>query len=277
MRWPADDDFPQEFHTVGYGEAFHVGGARLTVYPAGHILGAAQLLIEYRDERVLYTGDIKWRAPVCGAKTEIPDCDRLIIESTFGIPVYHFLRKHEACEQIQKFAQECLAEGVTPVFVGYALGRGQEIVHVLTSAGIPTAVHGAIARFIPAYEAAGYSCPGWEPYLASATQGKALVVVPTLRTHLEARGKNFRLAYVSGWAALDNARNRLGAEELIPYSDHADFDELLEIVEQSGAREVDVVHGYTEAFAHILRGRGLVARAPLASEARSVSEEAAEG
>ena len=84
-------------------------------------------------------------------------------------------------------------------------------------------------------------------------------MVPNFRNYLEASGKSVRIAYVSGWAALHNARARAGAEELIPYSDHADFDELLAIVEGSGASQVDVVHGYTEAFAHILRQRGIEA------------------
>jgi putative mRNA 3-end processing factor len=106
--------------------------------------------------------------------------------------------------------------------------------------------------------------------------GTALVVTPEFRNVLEASGKPVRIAYVSGWAALDNARARAGAEELIPYSDHADFDELLAIVEQSGAREVDVVHGYTEPFARILRDRGVDARAPMRSSARS-SVESKEG
>jgi Cft2 family RNA processing exonuclease len=93
------------------------------------------------------------------------------------------------------------------------------------------------------------------------TEGKALVVTPDFRNYLEASGKNIRIAYVSGWAALDNARARAGAEVLIPYSDHADFDELLSIVDQTGAREVDVIHGYTEPFARILRLRGIDATA----------------
>ena len=76
------------------------------------------------------------------------------------------------------------------------------------------------------YEESGFTFPGWFPYNAKETEGKALVVVPGFRANLEASGKNTRLAYVSGWAAIDNARNRSGAEELIPYSDHADFNEL---------------------------------------------------
>jgi len=75
------------------------------------------------------------------------------------------------------------------------------------------------------------------------------------------RSRRIRVAYVSGWAMLDNARARTGAEELIPYSSHADFQELMDLVRASGAREIDVVHGYTEAFARILTIEGWVARA----------------
>lgn len=98
-------------------------------------------------------------------------------------------------------------------------------------------------------------------------------MVPGARNYLEASGKSIRIAYVSGWAALDNARARAGAEVLIPYSDHADFNELLALIEQTGAREIDVVHGYTEPFARILRNRGLDARAPLPTSARGSVEE----
>lgn len=256
-----------------YGESTEFNGARLTPYPASHIVGAAQLLIEYKNERVVYTGDIKLRQPLCGPTTAPVPCDRIIIESTFGLPVYRFLNRDQARERIVEFAQRCIAEGDTPVFIGYALGRGQEIVHTLCQAGVPTMVHGAIAGLIPVYEAQGYEFPGWEPYNARELAGRALVVVPSFRNVLEAKGKSFRLAYVSGWAMLDNARARTGAEELIPYSDHGDFEELLTMVEQSGARQVDVVHGYTEAFARILRGRGLDASCPYALSGRQAEED----
>jgi Cft2 family RNA processing exonuclease len=229
--------------------------------------------VEYEGERLVYTGDIKRRPPICGVETQITPCDRLIIESTFGLPIFRFLSRDEAVERILAFARECLEGGITPVFVGYPLGRGQEAAYVLCQAGIPTAIHGAIARMIPAYEESGFTFPGWMPYDARQTGGKALVVVPGFRATLEASGKNMRVAYMSGWAALDNARNRAGAEELIPYSDHAGFDELLELVTESGAKEVDVVHGYTEAFARILNQRGIRARAPRAAAARDQVDE----
>jgi Cft2 family RNA processing exonuclease len=276
-RFAASEETAPDCCGVRFHEPWEFNGARLTAYPASHILGAAQLLIEYNGERLLYTGDIKYRPAICGHATEVVSCDRLIIESTFGLPIYRFLSREDARDRIVAFARECLEARILPAFVGYPLGRGQEIVHVLCEAGIPTSVHGSIARFLPIYEAHGFACPGWAPYKNGETAGKALVVVPGFRNYLEASGKNYRLAYVSGWAALDNARARAGAEELIPYSDHADFAELLTLVESSGAREVDVVHGYTELFAHILNQRGVVARAPRGTSARAVSDEVPEG
>ena len=224
--------------------------------------------LEFGGERLVYTGDIKLRQPLCGETTESVACDRLIIESTFGLPIFRMLDREAAMRRIVAFARECLEDGATPAFIGYALGRGQEIVHVLGQGGIPTSVHGAIARYIPVYQEHGYAFGDWAPYEASVT-GRALVVVPTHGRVLEASGKNIRLAYVSGWAALDNARSRAGAEELIAYSDHADFSELLALVEASGAKHVDVVHGYTEPFARILRQRGYAADAPERAGART--------
>lgn len=265
----AEGETEPELYSLEFGESLEWNGAQLTAYPASHILGAAQLLVEYQGERLVYTGDIKLRRPLCGEQTEAIPCDRLIIESTFGLPIYKLLEREDASEQIVMFARACLEEGSTPAFVGYPLGRGQEIVHVLCQAGIRTAVHGAIAKFISVYEQNGYSFPGWEPYEAKATAGKALVVVPAHGNALEASGKNVRFAYVSGWAALDNARSRSGAERLIPYSDHADFGELLTLVERSSPKHVDVVHGYTVPLARILQRRGYSAAAPDRTSARS--------
>ncbi len=86
-RWPG----MVECCPVKPNEPWQHNGATLTAIPASHIVGAAQLLIDYRGERLLYTGDIKLREPICGSNTEVVACDRLIIESTFGLPIYHFL------------------------------------------------------------------------------------------------------------------------------------------------------------------------------------------
>lgn len=253
---------PETRVPLEYGASMSWNTSRLSVFPAGHILGAAQLLIEHGDHRLLYTGDIKRLPPICGETTVPTQCTRLIIESTFGLPVFHFLTRESACEKITAFARECFEDGAIPAFLGYPLGRGQEIAWALQQAGVPMMIHGAIARFLSSYSAAGFAIRDFEPYLNKPSKGKALIVVPGVRDYLEASGKNVRIAYVSGWAALSNGRARARAEHLIPYSDHGGFNELLGIVQASGALHIDVVHGYAAALAHILRQRGLVASAP---------------
>jgi Cft2 family RNA processing exonuclease len=261
MRFPGHQ---ARFLPLAYGESMEWGGAWLTAHPSGHILGSAQLLIERRGERVVFTGDLKLRPPLLGQGAEPVRAERLIVESTFGLPIFHFLSREEALERIAGFARECFEQGRTPVFLAHPLGRGQEVLSALGEAGIPAAVHDAIAAFLPVYESRGCRFPDWTPYQDLHLDGRALVAVHGFRRTIEASGRDFRIAYVSGWAALDNARARTGAEELIAYSDHASFEELLALVEASGAREVDVVHGYTEPFAHLLRQRGVEARAQAA-------------
>ena len=146
--WMREGDQEPELKALDFGESMEWNGARLTAFPASHILGAAQLLVEFKGERLVYTGDIKLRTPLAGETTTPIACDRLIIESTFGLPIYKLLGR-SAARAIVRFARECLDSGAVPVFIGYPLGRGQEIVHVLCEAGIRTAVHGAIASSFP--------------------------------------------------------------------------------------------------------------------------------
>src|SRR4051794_35733911 len=100
QRWPEDVDQPQNLHVLDYGQSIDWHGARLTAYGASHIVGAAQLLVEYAGERLVYTGDIKMRAAICGTATAVVPCNRLIIESTFGLPIFHFLDRDRARERI---------------------------------------------------------------------------------------------------------------------------------------------------------------------------------
>lgn len=273
LRWPAQTATPQHLLPLNYGQPIEFRGARLTAYPAGHIQGAAQLLIEHQGERLLYTGDVKLRAPLCGEPTQMPECDTLIIESTFGLPIYHFLERDQAATRIVEFAKRGLAAGETPVFLGYALGRGQEIAHVLTEAGIPTMLHGAIARLAPTYEALGTRIQGWVPYARGQTKSHALVWLPGSAHQLDLR--QARIAAVSGWAALHNARARYEADELIPYSDHADFGELCELVRLSRARRVFTIHGYTGPLARLLTARLGVDAQPGHSQSQRLEEEPA--
>jgi len=252
-------------HAHPFGEPFEHRGARLTLYPAGHILGAAQLLVESNGERLVYTGDLKVDAPLCADPDVIVPCDHLIIESTFGLPIFRFLSAAEARTRIVEHARAALAEGATPLLLGYPLGRSQEIVEVLTAAEIPVAAHGAVAKYLDIYRRHTGRLFEAIPYERGQVAGHAIVGPPSFARQIGKSAGRLRVIAVSGWALLDSARTRYDADILIPYSDHASFPELLRYVEESKAKRVDVVHGFAEPLAQVLRSKGVDAHAQKAA------------
>ena len=232
--------------------------ARLTFHSAGHVLGSAGILVERGGERFFYTGDVKLAPSRTCAPADIPRCDALLIESTFGLPVFRFPPVEEAQSLIVAQARDALASGEIPVFLGYALGKGPEIARILLDAGIAVSLHGAVGKMVEIYARFGVPFPGAVPYAAGALEGRALVVPPDCRNHpMITKLKKSRVVAVTGWALLDASYDRYGAQGLVPLSDHADFDDLLRIVELSGARRVRTLHGFAEPLARVLALGGL--------------------
>lgn len=250
-----------------YGEPFELRGhdgevACVTLLPSGHVLGAAVVLIESRGHRLLYTGDVKLHPSRTCAPAEIPPVDTLLTEATFGLPVFRFPPVADLEAAIVAEARETLDAGAVPVFLGYALGKGPEVAKILTDAGVPVMLHGAVHRMVEIYRAAGVGYGDVVPYERGRTAGRALIVPPSARNHpMLAAIKKKRVIAVTGWALLDASYDRYGADVLIPLSDHADYDELLEIVARSGATRVLTTHGFAAPLAHLLGERGIDAQA----------------
>lgn len=239
-------------------EATRVGSAKVTPFPAGHILGSACLLIEAPDgETLLYTGDTKTRASRTATLAEHPRADVLVVESTFGLPIYRFPDYDALAERMASFARESLAEGEVPVFLGYALGKSQEILAILHERGVPTIAHGAVWNMCQVYERHGIAFPTTRPYAPGDVKDAALVVPGSFRGHPMVLKLRHRIGYCSGWALLSKSRVQLDADALFPLSDHADFPGILEIVERVAPRKVYANHGYSDVLAHLLRKQGL--------------------
>jgi Cft2 family RNA processing exonuclease len=244
--------------TMPWRERVKVGAAHVTLYPAGHILGSALTLIEAPDgETLLYTGDTKTRVGLTCPQAEFPEADTLVVESTFGLPVYRFPDTDELMARAGAFAKETLEEGAIPLFLGYALGKAQEILALLTRAGVPTIAHGAVWNMCAIYERHGVAFPMTRAYAPGEVKGAALVVPDSFRDHPMVARLDTRLAYCSGWARLSKSRVQLDADLLLPLSDHADFPSLLDIVDMVRPKKVYANHGYSDIFTHILRKRGV--------------------
>lgn len=262
-------------HVLPWREPTQLGRARVTLYPAGHILGSACTLIEADGERLLYTGDTKTRASLTAPRGEFPEADTLIVESTFGLPIYRFPPPEALRERAVAFAKETLAAGEVPVFLGYALGKSQEILAILHEGGVPTSAHGAAWSMCQAYARHGCPFPTTIPYAPGQVEGRALVVPGSFREHPMVTRLDARLAYCSGWALLSKSRIQMDADALLPLSDHADFPELLEIVARVRPRKVYANHGYADVFSHLLRKQGIDASALVVGHAEEESEDAA--
>jgi len=246
---------------LGYGERVPGDGAELTLLSAGHVLGSAQVRIETDGGSLLYTGDFKLRTSRTSAPAVAAPASVLVTETTFGLPVFRFPGREALEGRLVSACREALAAGDTPVVLAYALGKAQEAAAVLTDAGIATVLHGAAWKLLPAFEAAGHAFPSSRPYDSGPVRdGEALLAPPSCsRTEMIRKLKRRRVIYLSGWAVREASRSELDADVLVPWSDHADFDDLLRHVESVAPQRVFTLHGFAADFARILGSRGVPA------------------
>ena len=245
--------------TLRHGEAAESGAFRLSLFPAGHVLGSAQVFFEEGGRSLLYTGDFKRRASATAAAAETPAANVLLTETTFGLPVFRFPTRAQLAERLVASCRGALEEGKTPVLLAYALGKSQEAAAILDAAGIPMVLHGAAWKLLPEYAGAGFHFRDARAYAdGPPVSGEALIVPPScVRTPVVQKIRKRRVIYLSGWALRSASRADFDADLLLPMSDHADFDELLAHVDEVRPQTVLTMHGYARDFARILSSRGI--------------------
>lgn len=256
---------PRSWRMLGYGEPMRRDGGTVTLYSAGHMLGSAQLHFEAGGASLLYTGDVKLRQPFEAADTFVPSADVLILETTYGRPHFRFGEPDSTIELIATWCRRALAANVTPVLLCHALGKTQEVMQMLAPYGFAFALEKRCAPAARDYAAAGRTLPDWVELDGEPVPGRVVIAPPAGKDEIRRLGR-YRTALVSGWAKDPDFARLFGADATFDLSDHCDFDELLEVVERSGADQVYTVHGYTEDFARVLRRRGIRAWALEANE-----------
>lgn len=252
--------------TAPYRQPFALGPLEIELFPAGHILGSAQIRVGRGGRRITYTGDLCLSPSLTAEPAVVVDSDVLVLEATFGHPRYRLPPRPEALEQLLEFVRRTLAADEVPVLFAYALGKSQEVIRFLGDHGLPLRADDAICSLCQVYRAAGCDLPPVARFRGEALPGE-VVVMPPFRSRSAglARLKKKRTAVLTGWAVDPNAVRRYGADEAIPLSDHADFEQLVRYVEASGAKRIYTVHGFCELLADELRARGFWAR-PLADQ-----------
>jgi putative mRNA 3-end processing factor len=217
--------------------------------PAGHMLGSRQFLIEEDGKRTVYTGDISIKENIFGERAEIPECERLIMEATYGSdPKYKFPDHEEIYESISKFIKENDSSNI--VIGAYEMGKAQEMVKILNDrCEITPVVTEKTERICKVYDQFGIKLDRIEIGTDEAEEvmnDRFVAIVPMRHAKKyfakklsEAFGKKTLCAAVTGWALTTRLNNDIS----FPLSDHADFFELKEYIEQSGAREIEFFCG----------------------------------
>jgi len=217
---------------------------RITLYPAGHILGSAMIFIESDEGSLLYTGDFKTPPSPASEGFSAPGhADYVITEATFGLPIYRWEPIEKLAEDIRIFAVESLEAGFTPIFLGYNLGKAQEILHLLAPLSRPMMIHGTGHKLSSVYDNHGIDLGDYHPYDRETCEGNILVCPSSaLSNGFASNVAKKRIAYCSGWASLESRRTQLTVDKLVPLSDHLDFYELIDFCKSLTPKKVYVTH-----------------------------------
>jgi Cft2 family RNA processing exonuclease len=242
-----------------YGVRRDYGRYALTMIPAGHCLGSAMVLVEAEGERLLYTGDFKLRPNVAAETAEIVSCDTLVMESTFGDPVYRFPPDVATFDRLYAAVDRALSDDRVPVVLAYALGKGQEALELLLRRGYRVTLHGSIWNVSEIYRELGVKFSGpYERYDREHLRHRVLIAPPGCRKQPMVRNIERRYTIMlTGWAMSKRATYMYrGVDLVLPLSDHADFDDLVRLARESGAQRIITMHGAPKFAAH-LRELGL--------------------
>jgi putative mRNA 3-end processing factor len=251
---------------VPYGEAIVLNGVRVSLHPAGHILGSAQVRVEHGGEVWVASGDYKRHPDPTCPPFEPQRCDTFVTEATFALPVFRWDPAAQTVEEIHAWWEETREAGRPAVLFAYALGKAQRVLAELARfTDRPVYVHGSLVDLIEVYRAAGVTTVETRRATGEA-RGRSLagelIVAP-----VAARGSlwmrrfgDHSSAFASGWMRVRGARRRRAYDRGFALSDHADWDALLSTVRDTRASRVFVTHGYTQQLARFLTERGIDAQ-----------------
>lgn len=242
-----------------FGESFALGRALISLHPAGHVLGSAQIRIEVGSRVAVVTGDHN-ASHIHGAAEpyEPVPCDLFITESTFGLPIYRWQPWQQTLAEIHDWWRLNRAAGRTSILPCYPLGKTQRILAALDPAAGPIGVNGAALPMLEHYHRAGVALPEViddVPGNLDTLRGRGLVLVSFAAREPAWLRKLQPLSFgtASGWMQVRGNRHQAGADRGFVLSDHSDWEGILQAVKASGARRVGVTHGQVHALSRYLR------------------------
>ncbi|GGD09112.1 ligase-associated DNA damage response exonuclease [Hyunsoonleella pacifica] len=247
--------------SLGYNDPLVVNGVKVSFHPAGHIIGSAQIRLEYKGFVVVFTGDYKTTSDDITVPFETVKCHQFITESTFGLPVYKWLPEVTLKQQMHDWVAVNKSNNRTSVFFGYSLGKAQRIMKMLEDID-NIYVHNAIYKLNEAISTTDVILPKTNcittDFDKKEIQNRIVILPPSLLgSRLLKRIPNAATAVCSGWMQIRGNRRWRAVDAGFPVSDHADWNGLISAVKASGAEKVYVTHGSQATFSKYLNTIGI--------------------
>ncbi|NQX38885.1 putative mRNA 3-end processing factor [Pedobacter steynii] len=250
--------------TLRYREEITINGVKLSMFPAGHVIGSAQIRLEYKGEICVISGDYKVEYDGISTAFEPVKCHTFVSESTFGLPIYKWLPQQVIFDQIGTWVNNNQEQGKTSVLIAYSLGKAQRLIRGLSETDRPIYVHPSIANLNDAFIQAGVALPETiriSPETRKEELQSGIVIVPPaladgrwIKTLQQAA-----TGVCSGWMQVRAGRRWRSADAGFALSDHADWPGLLSAIKATEAEKVFVTHGFTATFSKYLNEIGIEA------------------
>jgi putative mRNA 3-end processing factor len=246
---------------VAYGENINVNGVKISFHPAGHIIGSAQIRLEFQGEVWVVSGDYKLENDRICTPFEPVQCHTFITESTFGLPSFKWNDQDLVFADINTWWKDNNAKGVVSVISAYSLGKAQRIIQNLDPTIGNIFTHGAIENTHEVLRKQGFDLITGQKVENTANlksyEGSLVLAPPSaLGSAWTKRFGQYEEAVVSGWMAVKGIKRRRNVERGFVLSDHADWEGLNEAIKATGAENIFVTHGYSEIFARWLSEQG---------------------
>jgi len=250
--------------TAEWGEIININGVKISLHPAGHIIGSSQIRIEHNNEVWVVSGDYKTENDGISGMFEPVKCNVFISESTFGLPIYNWKPQEEIYRNIRDWILVNQASGKTSVLIAYSLGKAQRVMQCIKEMNVKIFVHGAVWNVHQALQQAGYDLPVVEriiPEISKENFKEQVIIAPPSAdgTTWMKRFSSYSIGVCSGWMQVRGNLRRRNADAGFALSDHADWKGLLDAVKATGAGKVFVTHGFQAAFSRYLNENGIEA------------------
>ena len=247
-----------QLQTIGYGETLQLKGVTLSLHPAGHIPGSAQVRLEHQGKVAVISGDYKVEDDGLSIPFEPIKCHEFVSECTFGMPIYDWQPQAAVFHQINSWWESNAAQGLNSIIFAYSLGKAQRVLQHLQPEIGPVFVHGVIANTNEALASDGLILPEAtrvnQDLPKSAYKGALIIAPPAvMNSPWMTKFSPYRTASCSGWMNVRGIRKRSSLDQGFVLSDHADWKGLIEAITATDAEKVYLTHGSTAIFGKFLQ------------------------